>query len=990
MTWFATDGGLARYDGRRTNAITGEGLPPGRVLALRADDLSALWVGTENGAARLANGRFDPIKETEGKVITAIITPERGRAIMASENGAIFDCQVKPTASSRSGEVANAEPVTFAVRVIPAQPLPSADKDHPGELKITSLAMVGQKLYAGTQSRGILQIENGAFNEVVSRPRSYFINALETDAHGSLWVGARSRADESGLFDSGDSPKPGKANAATGPVMAIARGAHDDLWVGTDGRGAFHLQGGKPVEHFTFEGTGGALRSDHIFGLFVDAEEVVWFATDKGVCRFDPHATRTETISDDPSTNYVRALWRSSRGHLLAGTNAGLFVYDTVSKKWRAIPELGRRIIYALNEDKSGRVLVATASGLFAAAATESLSFSRLGAETANDSVRAIAIVGGVTYVATFGYGVEKVQGAQRSLVWPAANAADRMREVVSLSGDAGGRLLIGTSSDGLFFFDGKQTTTESVLDRLKSDAIWSVAPEGAGLWLATGHGLYSYQAGQLKEIAVPVSARSIVAVSDNSHGGQIWCATVGNGLLRVTLDEQFGAIVSRLDVEQGLPSQRVFAVLSERGAGGGESVIAGTNRGVVRYEPGRVAPTVLPARIISQRIHQQRELAAGLQLDYPQNSLLLDVTAISSRTFPEQFQYAFTLYDQKGQVIREKLGHDSQFPMEKLKAGKYKVVARAFTKDLLASTPLAFEFNVAKAPFPWTSTALAVLLAMALLALLWAVLEHRRIVRTSAALVDANRELAGARLDLANEAERERRRIARDLHDQTLADLRRLLLIADRIPGGGAREVAPGISERTSERASATADNGLFDPTVFRKEIESVSNEIRRICEDLSPSVLDNVGLTAALEWALGNAVAHLPPEKKFEYQVVGGEEIEEGLNLDRGVRIQIYRIAQEVINNICRHCQAKHVRLSVQVSADIFKLTIEDDGEFFAPSAAHGQGRGLANIHARASLIDAHVAWTKRNGGGTVFTLQRNQLGENKGAGASRPSQP
>ncbi len=102
VTWFATDGGLARYDGRRTNAINAAGLPPGRVLALKTDESGALWIGTDNGAARLANARFETVKETAGKVITYIITPQPGRAIMASEGGQIFDCQVKPAAAAAS------------------------------------------------------------------------------------------------------------------------------------------------------------------------------------------------------------------------------------------------------------------------------------------------------------------------------------------------------------------------------------------------------------------------------------------------------------------------------------------------------------------------------------------------------------------------------------------------------------------------------------------------------------------------------------------------------------------------------------------------------------------------------------------------------------------------------------------------------------------------------------------------------------------------
>jgi len=975
VTWFATDGGLAKYDGRRTQAITSEGLPPGRVLALKADESGALWIGTDNGAARLANGKFEMVKETAGKVITAIITPQRDRAIMASESGQVFDCQVKVEGpSSLALSDAERKPaVTFTVRAIPDQPLPSADKDHPGSLKITSLAMVGDKLYAGTQSRGLLSIENGEAKEVAGKPPSYFINAMETDGRGRLWVGARARAEEGGLFDSGDPLKPAKANAATGPVTAITRGAGEDIWVATDGHGAFHFQNGKPIEHFTFEGTGGALRSDHVFGVFVDAEEVVWFATDKGVCRYDPHAMRPENISDDPGANFVRALWRTSRGHLLAGTNSGLYTNDGSSKIWRAIPELGRRTVYAINEDKNGRVMAATASGFFASQSASDLRFARIFNDDERpltaDSARAIAQVGGATYIAVYGAGVDQLVGSRRTLVWPDVSADAHLREVTSLGTDRSGRLVIGTASAGVFFFDGQQTTTESSLDKLKGGAVWSIVADGSDIWLGTDKGLYLFQAGQLKEIVAGVNAHTVTVVSDNLRR-QVWCATVGNGLLKVALDDQFGAIVSRLDVEQGLPSQRVFAVLSERTADGGESVIAGSSRGVVRYEPGRVTPTVLPARIISQRIHQPDELRSGLRLDYPQNSLLLDVTAISSRTFPEQFQYAFALFDSAGKVIREKMSHDSQFAMEKLKPGTYKVVARAFTRDLTPSTPLSFGFTVSRAPFPLTSTALGVLLLLALIALGWGYFQNRRIHRTSAALASANRELADARLQLANETEAERRRIARDLHDQTLADLRNLALLVDQLPASGGQSVRP-------NRAPSA-------PSALRSEIESISQEVRRICEDLSPSALENVGLPAALQFALAHAVEHTAPDGKFEYEFGCDDALDEKLNLPPNQQIQIYRIAQEALSNICRHANAKHVKMSAMVTdGNVFELAIEDDGRGFDRSEAKkNPGRGVANIRARASLIDADVEWNKRAGGGTVFTLHK------EAAGASPPS--
>ncbi len=61
--------------------------------------------------------------------------------------------------------------------------------------------------------------------EIVSKPRSYFINAMATDGPGRLWMGAQTRAEDSGLFDNSDLLKPIKTGAATGAVTAIVRGS---------------------------------------------------------------------------------------------------------------------------------------------------------------------------------------------------------------------------------------------------------------------------------------------------------------------------------------------------------------------------------------------------------------------------------------------------------------------------------------------------------------------------------------------------------------------------------------------------------------------------------------------------------------------------------------------------------------------------------------------------------------------------------------------
>jgi len=964
--WFGTETGLARFDGRRTQTINNPALPIGRILALQTDKDGAMWIGTEGGAARFYAGEFLPVKETSGQAISAIATDQAGPVFMTTEQGRVYESRVRVVTEVVNRGIADSETVTTQRTVIDtrellSQPLQSAERDQTSALVITSINYANNRLLIGTLSRGVLEVADGVAKEGQIRPPVYFVNALERDKDGNLWVGARARKEEPGALSGNEPASLKRHESLTGPVLSL-KPIGNEMWVGTDGRGVFRISKTK-VQRFTFDGTAGGLRSDHVYAIFVDREGVIWFGTDRGVCRYDPHAPRVESVGDNSETNFIRSLYQASSGRTIAGTNRGLFVYDDETATWNSVPALGRNIIYAIAEDKSQRLLVAAASGFYAAprqsVRLEEQVFTRVetgpGGADATGSVRAISQFRGATYLAIYGRGIDRIEGGRSSLSW--SNGPASAREVLSVIADDEDRLLIGTARDGVFTSDGKTIKEEPAFATLKGPAVRSMArtPDGS-LWFATSSGVFLCRKGAECSLTLPnVDARYLLAIQSEKTN-ELWCGTRGNGLLRILLDPVVGPVVSELDSEQGLPSQNVFAVWPQRKPDGSELLLIGTNRGVARYEPGNLEPSLAVTRILSKRVHAPSELQAGLDLEYPQNSLLLDVTAISSRTFPEQFQYAFTLVDSNGQSIKQKLSRESQFTMEGLKPGKYTVTARAFTKDLASSAPLSFSFTVAKAPFPWTSTALAILLALALLALLWAILERRRIVATSAALVDANRELADARLNLANEAERERRRISRDLHDQTLADLRHLALLTDQIKVNG-------------------ESTGSQNPTTgLRKEIEVISQEVRRICEDLSPSVLQNVGFAAALEFALSHAVQDAPAEKRFGYEFHCDDAIEERSELAPSVQMQIYRIVQEAVNNIWRHAEATEVKMFVTITPEgDFSLRIEDNGRPFKSQHTNSEGRGLANMRARAALIDARILWEPREVGGTVFTLTR-----------------
>ncbi len=879
--WFGTDNGLARFDGRRIQNYSPGGPETERILSIQASVSGGLWIGTQAGAYIYSDNGFYLVVGTKDVGITSIMIGSE--VYLGTDTGMIM--RVKgDSVANHSAENISSTPIT---------------SNDGSSAVVTGLIETDGNVFAATSGGGVINIGN---SQTTGRPgirTPLFVNSIAKKENGKLWLGSDAATGLSGLFQEGRDSAFLRIAIPTSRVLALQ---NDDsgLWVGTERFGLFHVADSKVKKAYTFENTSGGLRSNTIFTLFTDREGVLWIGTNRGVSRFDRLGASQETISNIANSNFIRSLFRTSDGSVYAGSNRGLF--RKIGDKWSAEPSQGNKPIFAISEDRSRRIIVGT--------------IERPGDEKASvkeSGTWSFADFKGEKYAAVNGLGLVQVRSTGNTV---------RIHEPsISCLRAVGEKLYIGTTDKGLLSFDGQSVKSEIEPDLIKSGTIWKLFSEDEGaLWIAGEHGVFRVRDGQVEKLIDADDVRDVFV-----EGEQVWAATTTRGLLQARHDERFGWLVSTVGFEQGLPSEKAFAILPVK-----DGLLVATNRGVVTYRRGNVAPQLIPTRLLSQRVHDLSEIRSTIALDYPQNSMLIEVAGQSSRTFPEEFQYAFVLKNSKGEELERRISNESQYTPSGLLPGVYLVEAIALNRDLIPSDALQIRFAVSKAPFPWTATALGVLLVIALFGLAWAFVANRRVsIR--------NRELAAAKLDLANEAEGERRRIARDLHDQTLADLRSLILLSDSSP----HKIAG-----------------------FRDEIEAISGEVRRICEDLSPSVLENVGLVAALEFLLDRTIE----KRKF----VAAEDLDEHLWFPMSVQLQVYRIAQEVLTNIKTHSDADSVEMSLEYSDEAFGLFINDNGTVFKPEDASNTGRGIANIRARASMIGSTIDWGESRQGGNRFSLR------------------
>lgn len=196
---------------------------------------------------------------------------------------------------------------------------------------------------------------------------------------------------------------------------------------------------------------------------------------------------------------------------------------------------------------------------------------------------------------------------------------------------------------------------------------------------------------------------------------------------------------------------------------------------------------------------------------------------------------------------------------------------------------------------------------------------------------------------------EEERKRLARDLHDDSAQTLTAVLMTL--------KAAEDALPERSTEARAALARS--------RIQLEMALREIRKAIADLRPSALDDLGLGAAVRTYADD---HLRPLGiDVAVRVVGDERRATGL-----AATAIFRIVQEAVSNAARHAAASHVRIRLEFQSSDMLALVEDDGAGFDPGALpetdqSGRGLGLLGMRERAELFGGTLTVESRAGRGT-----------------------
>jgi signal transduction histidine kinase len=962
--WFATLGGLVRYDGLEFTTFeraTTPGLRSNRFTTLLEDGDGSLWAGTEDGfLTRYRDGTF-LTQSVDGSFapIYAISLESSATPWVVTASGTFVIQHPQTAGGSKRGG-----PWIVARRGGPVRSLrfrytigPAA-VDERGVLLLSARQPERRIVFAGLLDRGSKAI-------VTSDGRSLF---LVDDARGifRLNTGTLQPVEQPRLLAVIREAAPMKATDALGALAQTRDGAY---WLAVASRGLARIEG-DTVEWIT-EADG--LRSRDVSRIYEDREGTLWIATySGGVSSIRRRAARTygeaEGLkppiaypilatsalagSGDPAAADVDVPPPSDAGPpgLLVGTlNGGVYRFVAGHfEQWR----LNTGWIMSLAAG-GGAVWAGTHQGGAIRFRGDTTAVFTTGNGLPSNIVPAIfrAADGRLFFGTADGL---SVMTSNEGFVTYRFTSALRRNFIQTIAEERGGGLLLGTRGGLVRFRDGHLSLVADESSGLSSESIRAIHidPDGT-IWLGTyDGGLDRLRDGAIRIVTTRQGLYDNGVFAIVEDRGFFWMSS-NRGIHRASREELNAVADGRLQVLSPLVLTRGDGLLSSECNGGMQPAAARTSDGllwfptqggIVSVDP-RLVPANLPLSsiLITGVTIDGKRVASGLQEAVVKpDDKRVEVRFAAPTTFEARrvrYRYRLQGLDTSwNEILGERAVSYTSIP-----PGRYRFLVSASNGAGRWTEPASFPLRVLP---PFWRTGWFVTAAILTLAFLLGSAYRLRV----ATIERKQREQVEFSRRLLTEQEAERKRLAGELHDGLGQNL---LIIRNRALLGLDRQSHAAANEQLEE-ISTTASSSI--------------DEVRRIAHNLRPVELDHLGLTQSLAVMLRRMTASSNILFSGELEPVDGL-------LSRDAEVHVFRVVQEWLSNVERHSGASAAVVTLGPHGGMLLLRIRDDGTGFTQAKADRNGRmgiGLRSIAERVQMLEGTYDIQSREGEGTAMTIE------------------
>lgn len=977
--WIGTAKGLARFDGVRFKTFKAGDTPTfsdSRVSTLIKDQQGSLWVGMINGTiARRIEGAFNAlhppaplmlgptqsrisdtwlwdrrtrmIEEAEGTPRTSLEPPpERHAQLVRDSEGAIW-WNVSGLALMRFMEGkwslygATNSLSAQGIRQVVCDREGRAWSEVDGQLRClkgvqsdgaasTPAALGGQWSVLAAASEGgfwvasprgttlpgsarMRRLADGRwYDDLAPLPQGpkgpgSVITCLLEDHAGRIWYGTAS----GGVFFSnsdGEWQRLGPRNSfSQGYISCLFEDQQRNIWIGTVGDGLYRVT----PRLATMVTLPPPHENAEVNTCFATRDGSVWMGTSgSGAIRYDGTNFTAFGAKEGLSNPHVCAIIEDSKSNLWVGTSGGLFRWQTARFVQVEGPAELAIWVKSLFEDRRGRLWIGTLAGLVCLDRGKFAAY-HLQADRSYCDIRSLAEdPAGDLWVGTIGRGLFRLPGGQAEKLHRVEEFPTQDARAMHCDGE--GTLWVGGWGGGLFRMRDGHFANFTTDDGLPSDRIQSIISDGYGqLWLSTDNGVVGvspretlrFERGQSPPLlCLHISLAEGLANGGCSGSGQPVSTRTADGRLWFPNYEGIAVVdPRRVSLRPPAPKVMVEAIVAD---GKELPPVAPSTwdvpSGVRRFEFDYTAPN-----LVSPQTMRFRHKLEGMDNDWVDAGTRR--VAYYSQLPPGQYQFHVMVG-----------GSDNQWHASD-RVLRLRVVPRLWERRWLQTTVGGLLAAILAGTYLWS---------------------QRRKYR-----------LRMERLQVQNAMENERRRIARDLHDEFGSSLTGLALqgeaitLTDDLPSTTKTEISS-MTRRVRQLI------GTLDEVVWATNPanDSLANVVTYLCdhtEDLLSTAPVNCRVDAP-------AASELPT-----------------ITLSAQVRHNLLLAAKEAINNSVRHASARTIRLGIRLEPGWLLVDISDDGRGFDPEAKQAGGNGLANIRNRLQFIAGRAEIVSQPGVGTSVRL-------------------